>query len=420
MEIIKNGGHLSLEPDEATAKIVHDTLADIKANGMEAIRKYSEQFDSWDPPDFELSQEQINEAIGQVPENIRQDINFCQEQVRNFARKQLETMLPLETETLPGLTLGHKHIPVQNVGCYVPGGRYPAFASAYMSIVTARVAGVENIIACTPPVDGKWNPVTIYTIHSSGADRIFCLGGIQALAMMAFGSNDTPPVDMLVGPGNKYVIEAKRQLFGRCGIDLIAGPTEILIIADESAGASLVACDLLGQAEHDPNSGICLVTTSSTMANDVIKEVEKQLETLPTRDVASVSWNNNGIVMVAEDVDEAILLSDEYGPEHLELHVKNREYYFDRLRNYGSLFIGEETTVAYGDKSSGPNHILPTGRAARYTGGLSIFKFLKTCTYQYMTPEASRSIAEVTERVCKLEGMLSHALTAHTRLERYS
>jgi len=420
MEIIKQGGHLSLEPDETTARIVRDVLADIRDNGTEAIRKYSRQFDSWDPPSFELSQEQIDEANNQVPESVRQDINFCQEQVREFALRQRETMQPLEVETLPGLTLGHKHIPVRYVGCYVPGGRYPAFASAYMSIVTAKVAGVENVVVCTPPVEGKWNPVTIYTVHTSGADRIFCLGGVQALAMMAFGTAEIQPVDMLVGPGNKFVIEAKRQLFGQCGIDLIAGPTEILIIADESADATLVACDLLGQAEHDPNSGICLITTSPSLAWEVTGEVERQLETLATRDVAFVSWSNNGVVMLAEDPDEAIRLSDEYAPEHLELHVADRDYYFNRLRNYGSLFIGEETTVAYGDKSSGPNHILPTGRAARYTGGLSVFKFLKTCSYQHMTPEASRNIAEVTERVCKLEGMLSHAITVRTRLERYS
>jgi sulfopropanediol 3-dehydrogenase len=329
-------------------------------------------------------------------------------------------MKPLEVETLPGLTLGHKYIPVRYVGCYVPGGRYPAFASAYMSIVTAKVAGVENVVVCTPPVESKWNPVTIYAIHTSGADRIFCLGGVQALAMMAFGAGEIQPVDMLVGPGNKFVIEAKRQLFGQCGIDFIAGPTEILIIADDSADASLVACDLLGQAEHDPSSGICLITTSSSVAHDVIREVERQLKTLPTREVASVSWSNNGIVMLADSPAEAVRLSDDYAPEHLELHVADRGFYFNHLRNYGSLFIGEETTVAYGDKSSGPNHILPTGRSARYTGGLSVFKFLKVCTYQYMTPEASRNIAQVTERICKLEGMLSHAITAHSRLERYS
>ena len=420
MEIIKHGGHLSLEPDETTARIVHDVLADIRDNGIEAIRKYSRQFDSWDPPRFELSQEEIDEATEQVPESARQDIKFCQDQVREFARKQREAMKPLEVETLPGLTLGHKYIPVRYVGCYVPGGRYPAFASSYMSIVTAKVAGVENIVVCTPPVGLKWNPVTIYAIHTSGADRIFCLGGVQALAMMAFGTAEIQPVDMLVGPGNKFVIEAKRQLFGQCGIDLIAGPTEILIIADDSADASLVACDLLGQAEHDPNSGICLITTSSSLAHDVIREVERQLKTLPTREVASVSWSNNGIVMLADDPEEAVRLSDDYAPEHLELHVSDQDFYFNRLRNYGSLFIGEETTVAYGDKSSGPNHILPTGRSARYTGGLSVFKFLKVCTYQYMTPEASRNIAEVTERICKLEGMLSHAITAHSRLERYS
>ena len=238
--------------------------------------------------------------------------------------------------------------------------------------------------------------------------------------MMAFGTGEIRPVDMLVGPGNKFVIEAKRQLFGQCGIDLIAGPTEILIIADDSADASLVACDLLGQAEHDPNSGICLITTSPSVARDVIREVERQLKTLPTREVASVSWSNNGVVMLADDPQEAVQLSDDYAPEHLELHVSDQDFYFNRLRNYGSLFIGEETTVAYGDKSSGPNHILPTGRSARYTGGLSVFKFLKVCTNQYMTPEASRNIAEVTERICKLEGMLAHAITAHSRLERYS
>lgn len=421
MEVLKEGGRLLLTPDEDTAQIVYNILADVQKNGMDAVRKYSRQFDNWDPPSFELSPEQIREAEEQLPPDIREDINFCQAQVRRFAQKQLETMKPLEVETLPGVVLGHKHIPIRNVGSYVPGGRYPLVASAYMSVITSKVAGVDNVVVCTPPVKAKkWYPATIYAIHTSGADRIFCVGGVQALAMMAYGIGGIEPVDMLVGPGSKFISEAKRQLFGQCGIDLIAGPTEILIIADESADPSLVACDLLGQAEHDPNSGVCLVTTSLSLGQAVHREVERQLETLPTREVASVSWANNGIILMAEDDDEAIRLSDDYAPEHLELHVANRDYYFNRLRNYGSLFIGEETTVTYGDKSIGTNHILPTGRAARYTGGLWVGKFLKTCTYQYMTPQASQKLAEITERQCNLEGMLAHGITAHIRRERYA
>jgi sulfopropanediol 3-dehydrogenase len=421
MKVLKEGGHLVLTPDENVARIVYDILADVRENGIDAVRKYSRQFDNWDPPSFELSSEQIREAGEQLPTSVREDINFCQAQVRRFAQKQLETMKPLEVETLPGVVLGHKHIPVRSVGCYVPGGRYPLVASAYMSIITPRVAGVDNIVICTPPMkDKRWHPATIYAIHTSGADRIFCVGGVQALAMMAYGLSGIEPVDMLVGPGNKFIIEAKRQLFGQCGIDLIAGPTEILIIADESADPVLVASDLLAQAEHDPNSGICLVTTSLSLGQAVNREAEQQLKTLPTREVASVSWANNGIILVAEDDNEAVRLSDEYAPEHLELHVTNRDYYFDRLRNYGSLFIGEETTVAYGDKCIGTNHILPTGRAARYTGGLWVGKFLKTCTYQYITPQASRKLAEITERQCNLEGMLAHGISARARLERYA
>lgn len=421
MEILKEGGRLLLTPDEATARVVADVLADVRKNGMDAVRKYSRQFDNWDPPSFELTPEQIRQAGEQLPEDVRRDIDFCQAQVRGFAEKQMETMKTLEVETLPGVVLGHKHIPVQSVGCYVPGGRYPLVASAYMSVITPKVAGVENIVVCTPPVkDRGWYPATIYAIHSSGADHVFCVGGVQAVAMMAYGVGGIKPVDMLIGPGNKYVSEAKRQLFGQCGIDLIAGPTEILIIADESADPCLVACDLLGQAEHDPNSGICLITTSLSLAQAIEKEVQRQLETLPTRDMASVSWANNGTILVAEDDDEAIRLADDYAPEHLELHVSDRDYYFNRLRNYGSLFIGEETTVAYGDKSIGTNHILPTGRAARYTGGLWVGKFLKTCTYQYVTPPASRKLAEITERQCNLEGMLAHGLTARARVEKYA
>ena len=294
------------------------------------------------------------------------------------------------------------------------------FGSAQMSIIPAKVAGVKTVVACTPPVKGEgFYPATINAIKKAGADRVFVLGGVQALAMMAFGLGDVEPVDMICGAGNKYVAEAKRQLFGRCGIDLLAGPTEILIIADEGADPSLVACDLLGQAEHDPASGVCLICLSRNFATDTIGEVERQLAALPTRDVAELSWGSNGIVNVAEDREEAILLSDRYAPEHLELHVKDPDYYSERLTNYGSLFIGEETTVAYGDKSIGTNHILPTSRAARYTGGLWVGKFLKTCTYQRMTPRASVEIGEVTERQCKIENMLAHGITARVRVERY-
>ena len=295
------------------------------------------------------------------------------------------------------------------------------FGSAQMSIIPAKVAGVKKVVACTPPVKGEgWFPATINAMQRAGADRIFILGGVPALALMAFGLNGVEPVDVLCGAGNKFVAEAKRQLFGRCGIDLLAGPTEIGIIADEGADPELVACDLLGQAEHDPNSGLCLICLSEAFARKTIEAVERQLAVLPTREIAALSWRDNGIVQVAESKNEAIELSDDYAPEHLELHVADPEYYFKNLTNYGSLFIGEETTVAYGDKSIGTNHILPTSRAARYTGGVWVGKFLKTCTYQRMTPAASREVGAVTERQCKVERMLAHAITAKVRVERYA
>jgi sulfopropanediol 3-dehydrogenase len=295
------------------------------------------------------------------------------------------------------------------------------FGSAQMSIIPAKVAGVKNVVACTPPVKGEgYYPATINAMKKAGADRIFILGGVPAVAMMAFGLGGVRPVDILCGAGNKFVAEAKRQLFGRCGIDLLAGPTEIAIIADDSADPALVACDLLGQAEHDPNSGVFLVCLSEKFAHDAICEVEKQLKVLPTRDIAALSWRDNGIVYVADNRDEAIALSDDYAPEHLELHVEDEDYYVHNLTNYGSLFIGEETTVAYGDKSIGTNHILPTSRAARYTGGVWVGKFLKTCTYQRMTPAASREVGAVTERQCNVERMLAHAITARVRVDRYA
>lgn len=420
MIIFKNGGHRLFESDPETSKVVSEMLLDLEKNGMEAARKYSWKFDDWNPDDFELSDDQINKAINILDPQIVEDTDFCQTNVRGFAEAQLKTLLPLEIETQKGVILGHKHIPVKSVGSYIPGGRYPMFGSAQMSIIPAKVAGVKNVYAFTPPVKGiGYYPATINAMKKAGADRIFILGGVPAFAMMAFGMGVIEPVDILCGAGNKYVAEAKRQLFGRCGIDLLAGPTEIMVIADDTADPALVACDLLGQAEHDPNSGIALVCMSEQFASACSKELENQLEILPTRNVAEISWVNNGIIYIADNKDEAIAISNDYAPEHLELHVEDQDYYLEKLTNYGSLFIGEETTVAYGDKSIGTNHILPTSRAARYTGGVWVGKFIKTVTYQKMTPEASRMIGEVTVRQCNIEKMLAHGITAKVRVERY-
>ena len=420
MQVIKEGRHRLFEEDEETTKYVREMLQALKKGGMDAVRRFSSQFDDWSPPSFELSESEIQEAINKCDDQLIKDTDFCQQNVRRFAEKQFATMLPLEVETSPGVILGHRHIPVGCVGSYVPGGVYPMFGSAQMSIIPAKVAGVKSVITCTPPVKGKgYYPATINAMKKAGADRIFALGGVPAFALMAYGMGEVPPADMLCGAGNKFVVEAKRQLFGQCGIDLLAGPTEIAVIADDNADPALVACDILGQAEHDPNSPQILICHSEAFALAAIKELNKQLEVLPTRSVAEVSWANNGKVYVAEDKDEAIALSDDFAPEHLELHVDDIPYYFERLRNYGSLFIGEETTVAYGDKSIGTNHILPTSRSARYSGGLWVGKFLKTVTYQKMTPEASIKVGEVTARQCEVERMLAHAITATVRTQRY-
>ncbi len=420
MKMFKEGGHRLFEKDPETSRVVSEMLSDLENNGLDAVRKYSKKFDDWDPASFELTERQIGEAIGRLDPQIIRDTDFCQANVRRFAEAQRKTLLPLEVEILPGVKLGHKHVPVDSVGCYIPGGRYPMFGSAQMSIIPARVAGVDHVYAFTPPVKGEgYYPATINAMWKAGAERIFIVGGVPAFAMMAFGMGLFEPVDILCGAGNKYVAEAKRQLFGRCGIDLLAGPTEILIIADDSADPALVACDLLGQAEHDPNSGIALVCLSEEFARKCSRELEGQLEVLPTREVATLSWRDNGRIYVASGPDEAIVISDDYAPEHLEIHALNPEYYVDRLRNYGSLFVGEETTVAYGDKCIGTNHILPTSRSARYTGGLWVGKFLKTVTYQRMTPAASILVGEVTERQCNIERMLAHGISARVRVERY-
>jgi sulfopropanediol 3-dehydrogenase len=420
MKVIKTGGHRLFERDVDTAATVSAMLLDLEKNGMDAVRKYSQRFDDWTPDSFRLDPAQIESAISEVSPVAIEDTDYCQKNVRVFAEAQMKTLQPLEVNIRPGVTLGHRHIPVGAVGSYIPGGRYPMFGSAQMSIIPAKVAGVGHVTACTPPVRGKgYFPATINAIEKAGADSIYILGGVPALALMAFGLDGAPPADMLCGAGNRFVAEAKRQLFGRCGIDLLAGPTEILIIADHTADPSLVACDLLGQAEHDPNSGLCLITTSEDLAIKTVKEVERQLAVLLTRDVAALSWRDNGIVYLADSREEAVSLSDDYAPEHLELHTEDDDYFAEHLKNYGSLFIGQETTVAYGDKTIGTNHILPTSRAARYTGGVWVGKFLKTCTYQRMTEAASVRTGEVTERQCMLEGMVAHAITAHVRVDRY-
>lgn len=421
MKVLKEGGHRLFETDPETARYVAELLVRLRRDGMDAVRALSAQFDAWSPKSFELSAKQIAAAVGECPRQLRTDTAFCQGNVRRFARAQLRMFKPLEVESPRGVWLGHRHIPVHSVGSYVPGGRYPMFGSAQMSIIPAKVAGVKSVIACTPPVRGSgYYPATINAMKQAGADRIFVLGGVPAMALMAFGMGEVDPVDILCGAGNKFVAEAKRQLFGQCGIDLLAGPTEIAVIADDSADPALVACDLLGQAEHDPASGQLCVCLSVAFGRAVLKEIERQLPALPTREIAGQSWAANGKLSVARDRDEAIRISDDYAPEHLELHVDAPAYYFDRLRNYGSLFIGEETTVAYGDKSIGTNHILPTSRSARYTGGVWVGKFLKTVTYQRMTPAASVRVGEVTARQCDVERMAAHAVTARVRVARYT
>lgn len=421
MQTIKEGGHRLFETDPATTATVADMLQNLRRRGLDAVREYSTKFDEWSPKSFELTPKEIEEAVSRCSAELIADTKYCQGNVRRFAQAQLQTLQPMEMEIRPGVRLGHKHIPVRGVGSYVPGGRYPMFGSAQMSIIPAKVAGVENVIACTPPVKGSgYYPATIHAMKAAGADRIFVLGGVPAMALMAFGMGVVEPVDILCGAGNQFVAEAKRQLFGQCGIDLLAGPTEIAIIADDTADPDLVACDLLGQAEHDPNSGQILICLSERFGREALKALEKRLAVLPTREIAALSWRDYGKIYAAESREEAVKLSDDYAPEHLELHVADLDWYSDRLKNYGSLFVGEETTVAYGDKSIGTNHILPTSRSARYTGGVWVGKFLKTVTYQRMTEAASIEVGAVTERQCNVERMLAHAITARERIDRYS
>lgn len=398
---------------------VRRMLGTIREEGDAAIARYADELDGW-TREFRVGRDDIEAVAARLPETFKEDFAVCKRQVQEFARRQLDSMLEIETEVTPGTLLGHRHIPVKTVGCYVPGGKYPLVSAAIMSIGTARVAGVSRIVGCAPPRDGDgiYGP-TLYALDSAGADAIYCLGGVQAIAAMACGLVGMPAVDMITGPGNAYITEAKRQLFGTVGIDLLAGPTEILIIADRTADPSLIATDLLGQAEHGPTSPAWLITTSEEIGLRVLAEVERQLKTLPTRDVAEVSWRDIGEIVVVDDDDEAIATSDDYAPEHLEIMTARNDYYLAKLRNYGSLFVGEETTVAYGDKGIGTNHTLPTGRAARYTGGLWAGKFIKTVTYQRMTADASSRFAPIAARQCETESLLAHKITADVRRARY-
>jgi sulfopropanediol 3-dehydrogenase len=405
--------------DDAVAQVVDEIVSAVAAEGDAAVRRYSARLDGWEPESFRLDDGEIAACLDRVPAQVLDDLVFCQEQVRTFARAQRATMTDLEVETLPGVRLGHRHVPLASVGAYVPGGRYPMVASAHMSVVTAKVAGVERVAACTPPLDGQVPDATIAAMHLAGADDIYVLGGVQALAALALGTETIDPVDFLAGPGNAYVVEAKRRLFGKVGIDLVAGPTEILVVADETADPVIVAADLLGQAEHGPASPAVLVTTSRELAEATIEQIALQLETLSTAGIAAQAWEDFGEVLVVGSDEEALAAADAYAFEHVEIQTAEPRWYLERMRNYGALFLGEPTTVAYGDKTIGTNHILPTGGAARYTGGLWVGKFLKTITFQECDEAASVRIGEICARQCRIENFEGHARSCDVRVEKY-
>ena len=408
------------EADAKVRGIVEEILADIEKHGDEAVRRLSKKFDGYKPEKFCLSADEIKTAMSKVPQTDIEDIEFAQKQIRNFAERQKECLQDLEVETVPGVVLGHRNIPVNSVGCYVPGGKYPMVASAHMSVLTASVAGVKRIVASAPPHEGEPHPAIVAAMHMGGADEILVLGGVQAVGAMAIGTESIPGVDMLVGPGNMFVAEAKRQLFGRVGIDLFAGPTETLIIADDSVDAELCAVDLLGQAEHGPTSPAALLTNSRKLAEDTMAEVERQLKIIPTADIARESWAEHGSVILCETIDEMVEEADKLAYEHVQIMTEDPDYFADKMTNYGALFLGPRTNVSYGDKTIGTNHTLPTKLAARYTGGLWVGKFMKTCTYQkILTDEASVKIGEYCSRLCALEGFSGHGEQANIRLRRY-
>jgi sulfopropanediol 3-dehydrogenase len=422
-EWLKRGAtaEVRAESDRKVREIVESTLADIEKRGDAAVRELSNKFDNWDRDDYRLKPAEVQSCIDQLSAQDLKDIEFAQKQVRNFAQIQRDSVKDVEVETLPGVVLGHKNIPINAAGCYVPGGKYPLLASAHMSVITAKVAGVKRVITCAPPYQGKLAPAIIAAQALAGADEIYSLGGIQAVGAMALGTQSISSVDILVGPGNAYVAEAKRQLFGRVGIDLFAGPTETLVIADDAAAdGELCATDLLGQAEHGPDSPAILLTTSRKLAEETMREVDRLLQILPTAENARKAWETFGEVIVAESDEEMVRIADDIASEHVQVMTKDPDYFLDRMTNYGALFLGARTNVSFGDKVIGTNHTLPTRKAARYTGGLWVGKFLKTCTYQrVLTDEASTMIGEYCSRLCSLEGFAGHGEQANIRVRRY-
>ncbi len=421
IKVIKSGidAEAAADFDAMVKDTVEKTLKDIETRGDAAVRELSQKFDKWSPESFRLSDKEIAAAVARVPADTIKDIEFAQAQIRRFAEIQKAALQDVEEETLPGVFLGHKNIPVNSVGCYIPGGKYPMVASAHMSVLTAKVAGVKRVIACAPPFDGAPHDAIVAAMHMAGADEIYCFGGIQAVGAMAIGTETIAPVDMLVGPGNAFVAEAKRQLFGRVGIDLFAGPTETLIIADDTCDGEMCATDLLGQAEHGTNSPAILLTNSQRIVDETLEEIEKQLETLETADVASQSWRDYGQVILCDTYEEMVEEADRIASEHVQVMTKDDDFFLNNMTNYGALFLGKETNVAYGDKVIGTNHTLPTMKAARYTGGLWVGKFIKTCTYQRVAPEATAMIGEYCSRLCALENFAGHKAQADLRVERY-
>jgi sulfopropanediol 3-dehydrogenase len=419
---LKHGRSDELKTDDESKvrETVTGILADVQARGDAAVAELSKKFDNWEPASFRLTQDEIAACVNSLSAGQRSDIEFAQAQVRRFAQAQRDSMHDIEIETLPGVVLGHTNMPVASVACYVPGGKFPLVASAHMGVVTAKVAGVPRIITASPPVQGRPNPAVVAAMHLGGADEIYTFGGVQAIAAMALGTQTIEPVSMVVGPGNAFVAEAKRQLFGRIGIDLIAGPSETLVIADDSVDAELCATDLLGQAEHGFNTPAVLLTNSRKLAEDTIKEVERLLKILPTANTAGVSWRDYGEVIVCDTIDEMVQVADQIASEHVQVMTRDPDYFLKNMRNYGALFLGARTNVAYGDKVIGTNHTLPTGKAARYTGGLWVGKFIKTCTYQRVTTdEASALIGSYCSRLCAIEGMIAHGEQANIRVRRY-
>lgn len=421
IKVIKSGisAESAADFDAKVKTTVEATLSDIERDGDAAVRNLSEKFDNWSPESFRLSHDEIAACVARLPQQTIDDIKFAQAQIRKFAEIQKAALRDVEEETIPGVVLGHKNIPVNSVGCYVPGGKYPMVASAHMSVLTAKVAGVSRVIACAPPHGGGPNDAIVAAMHLAGADEIYCLGGIQAVGAMALGTETIDPVDMLVGPGNAFVAEAKRQLYGRVGIDLFAGPTETLVIADETCDGEMAATDLLGQAEHGVNSPAILLTTSEKLVADTQREIKKQLETLETADVAGKAWEDYGQIILCDTDEELLAEADRIASEHVQVMTRDPDYFLENMTNYGALFLGPETNVAYGDKVIGTNHTLPTKLAARYTGGLWVGKFIKTCTYQRVTPEATATIGEYCSRLCALEGFAGHKAQADLRVTRY-